>query len=180
MHKNLLKVMMISTMLFTTVPAASVGPVYAAEAEAQETEAETVLAENEAGNMLSDVSNVDEDVNVVVDVELAEGLATPLNVILSRDSVNYQFTVNKSGDPLKLKPGTYKVTKVIDGNGHKLDKGAKLIIDEETEGLYLDFTDPNKDEKFAVSKLVVKNILFIPFFLICAAFARFVASHVEA
>ena len=44
MHKNLLKVMMISTMLFTTVPTASISPVYAAEVEAQETEAETVLA----------------------------------------------------------------------------------------------------------------------------------------
>ena len=178
MHKNLFKAMMITTMLLTAVPVAPMSQVYAAEAVVQDTE--SVKAENEAGSMLSDVSNVDEEGNVIVEVELAEGLDTPLNVTLSKDKVNYQFIINKNGDPLKLKPGTYKVEKVVDGNGHKLDKGAKLTIDDDTEGLYLDFTDPNREAKFSITKFIIRNILFLPFFLVCVAIARMVTAHVEA
>ncbi len=181
MKNNVLKALIMSTMLLTTVPTVNLTNVYAAETTVQnEVVLETGSVANDNGNKLSDVSNMDKDGNVVVSVELADTIEVPLSVTLSKDKNNYQFTINQSGDPLKLQPGTYKVEKAVDGNGHKLDKGAKLVIDDDTQGIYLDFTDPNKREKLSMTKFLVRNLLFIPFFLACALFARFVVSHVEA
>ncbi len=171
MKKNFLIVSVLSLLFIMNDP---VDPLLISHASEL---AETYIQSDE---MVKNIANTDEDGNVTLDVELADDIDTPLNVTLSRDGNNYKFTINKSGDPLKIQPGTYKVKKVVDGNGKKLDKGAILSIDEDSTDIYLDFKDPNKDERLSIIHLLIRNIIFIPLFVTCVFFVKSVVSHVEA
>lgn len=179
MRKNILSALIISAALSMGTPAGMMLTSYAAEQTVEESAVDTAETDD-TEDLIHEASRLDENGNVTIDVYLKEGTTTPLNITLAKDGTDFSFTVNNSGDPLKIKPGTYKVEKVVDGNGKKLDSGAMLSVEEDTEGVYLDFEDPNKDSKMSLRRFIVRNIMFIPFCALCVLVVKKVASNLTA
>lgn len=66
------------------------------------------------------------------------------------------------GQQIRIKPGTYRLTSVVDGNGKKLDDGARLTIPEENGNVYLDFKKPDGTDDNMFLQFLRSNFLFIP------------------
>ena len=136
------------------------------ETEANFTEVdEEQLSENNE-DMISIVetqSGVDADGFVTMNISVAENVTLPVTVTMKSEEGTFSFTVAYQEQPVKLKPGNYHLTKVVDGSNQELDNGANLSIPEENGEVYLDFTKPEeKKEESLFSKFIATNLIFIP------------------
>lgn len=147
-------------------------PVYAVGTSPTQTVEATVEeptddAEFEGGDItpIETVPVLDEYGNITVNVQAADNVVLPLEVTMKGSGGPVKFTLARNGQDIKMKPDSYKITKVIDGRGKRLSSGAYLTITEEGGLVYLDFTKP--DTGFNLIKFLTDNLLFIPFVVIC-------------
>lgn len=105
-------------------------------------------------------SAIDGDGNVTITVNTAEDILLPLSLIMKGSNGSVTFTVSRSGQKIKIKPGEYQLTKAMDGNEQKLPTGAYLQIPQSGGLVYLDFHKPtNKSNTFL--NFIISNIVFI-------------------
>lgn len=106
-----------------------------------------------------DDSRLDEEGRISVEVQMPEDAVFPYNITLSGDEGDVTFEISYNGQLLLIKPGTYKVKSVRNGNNKKLDKGARLTITDETDAIYLNFTNPDKVKaRKTITSFVLSNI----------------------
>lgn len=103
----------------------------------------------------------DEEGNVTMTLETAEDIILPVTITMKGSGEKLSFTISRNGQFLKMKPGSYRLTKVIDGNGKKLPSGASLSIPKESGRIYFDFNKPKDNLKFQWSDMVKANALFL-------------------
>ena len=96
----------------------------------------------------------------------------PVTMILKGREGRLSLTVTYDGQGVNIKPGTYRLTRVTDGNGKKLDAGAALTIPEMGGQVYLDFHKPDHGGGSAVKQFILSNLLFIPIALFLYACYR--------
>lgn len=136
------------------------------ETAASETETVDEVTQENNEDMISMVetqSGVDADGFVTMNISVAENVTLPATVTMKSEDGTFSFTVTYQEQPVKLKPGDYHLTKVVDGNGQELDSGANLSIPEENGEVYLDFTKPEEEkEENLFSKFIITNLIFIP------------------
>jgi hypothetical protein len=106
-------------------------------------------------------NKLDENGRRGVKVWFSDDAVFPYSIILAGSESDVSFTIDYSGQELLIKPDTYKVKSVRDGNNTKLDSGATLVIDTNTEVLELDFTNPNKIRNFSLKGFIGANAGFI-------------------
>lgn len=137
----------------------------------------TVLAETgsmesespESDDMIQTLPSFDAEGNVSLTVTTTEDVVLPVTVTMKGGEGSIKFVLNRNGQVIKIPPNNYRLTKVIDGNGKKLDNGSFLSITEESSNVFLNFTNPNKSK--TLWKFVLHNIFFIPvLFLMYAGF----------
>lgn len=137
-----------------------------AETAASETETVDEVTQENNEDMISMVetqSGVDADGFVTMNISVAENVTLPATVTMKSEDGAFSFTVTYQEQPVKLKPGDYRLTKVVDGSGQELDSGANLSIPEKNGEVYLDFTKPEEEkEENLFSKFVITNLIFIP------------------
>lgn len=119
---------------------------------------------------------LDENGNVTLSMYTAENVVLPVTVTMRGADGAVEFTVREQGQQLKMKPDTYTLTKVVDGNGQKLADGAYLDITDEGGAVYLDFTAP-EENGFQLSEFLLSNLLFIPFLILLYAGFRWFKKH---
>lgn len=85
----------------------------------------------------------DDSGNVTVTMSVADDVSLPVTMVLKGSEGRLSLTVTYDGQSVKMKSGTYRVTKATDGNGEKLDSGAVLTIPERGGEVYLDFHKPD-------------------------------------
>ena len=141
----------------------------------QETDTET---ENNGGNitLIEPESALDADGKVTLTMFTAENVVLPVTVTMKGTEGSVEFTVQENGQQLKMKPDTYTLTKVIDGEGEKLDDGATLEITDEGGYVYLDFTAP-EETGFQLSEFIISNLIFVPFLLLLYGGFRWFKKH---
>lgn len=106
-----------------------------------------------------DDNRLDEEGRISVEVQMPEDAVFPYNITLSGDEGDVTFEISYNGQLLLIKPGTYKVKSVRNGNNKKLDKGARLTITDETDAIYLNFTNPDKVKaRKTITSFVLSNI----------------------
>lgn len=108
---------------------------------------------------------LDADGNVTLTMYTAEDVVLPVTITMRGSEGEIFFTVQESGQILKMKPDTYKLTKAIDGNGKKLPDGATLEITDEGGYVYLDFNKP-ESTGFNILDFIIQNLAFIPVVII--------------
>lgn len=122
-------------------------------------ESDTVENTEEDDIQYVDDSRLDEEGRISVEVQMPEDAVFPYNITLSGDDGDVTFEISYNGQLLLIKPGTYKVKSVRNGNNKKLDKGARLTITDETDAIYLNFTNPDKAKaKKTITSWVLSNI----------------------
>ena len=72
----------------------------------------------------------DDSGNVTVTMSVADGVILPITMILKGREGRLSLTVTYNVQGVNIKPGTYRLTRVTDGNGKKMDAGAALTIPE--------------------------------------------------
>lgn len=155
------------------VPAASYGaaasPGNAAHAAEDKGEDSIMMIEEE---LLSDDS---EDVTVTMSV--ADVVSLPVTMVLKGSEGKLSLAVTYDGQSVKMKPGTYRVTKATDGNGEKLDSGAVLTIPERGGEVYLDFHKPDDGGGSPGKEFILSNLQFIPIALFLYACYRWYKTY---
>lgn len=111
--------------------------------------------------IVTDESRLDEEGRLSVEVQMPEDAAFPYAITLSGPDGEVSFEISYNGQILLIKPGTYKVKKVRNGDNKKLDKGAQLVITEDTDAIYLDFTKPNQGVKFNIVEFILSNVVWL-------------------
>lgn len=114
---------------------------------------------------------IDEDGNVTITVNTAEDILLPLSLIMKGSDGSVTFTVSRSGQKIKIKPGEYQLTKAMDGNEQKLPIGAYLQIPQSGGLVYLDFHKP-ANEPNTFLDFIISNIVFIPLGLLLWGFYK--------
>ncbi len=136
------------------------------ETAVSETETVDEVTQENDEDMISMVetqSGVDADGFVTMNISVAENVTLPVTVTMKSEDGTFSFTVTYQEQPVKLKPGNYHLTKVVDGSGQELDNGANLSIPEENGEVYLDFRKPEEEkEESLFSKFIATNLIFIP------------------
>lgn len=92
--------------------------------------------------MIEEESVSDDSGNVTVTMSVADDVSLPVTMILKGSEGRLSLTVTYDGQSVKMKSGTYRVTKATDGNGEKLDSGAVLTIPDRVGEIYFDFHKP--------------------------------------
>lgn len=139
------------------------------------------VKEDEGNNitLLEPEPALDADGNVTLSMYPAEDVALPLTVNMRGSEGEISFTVQESGQQIKMKPDTYKLTKAIDGNGEKLPDGATLEITDEGGYVYLDFTKP-EDTGFSFFDFIIQNLYFLPVIgILYLAFRWFIKHYIN-
>ena len=72
----------------------------------------------------------DDSGNVTAAMSVADDVVLPVTMILKGREGRLSLTVTYDGQGVNIKPGTYRLTRVTDGNGKKMDAGAALTIPE--------------------------------------------------
>lgn len=135
--------------------------------------AETDTTEEDRITLVEKGTGLDEEGNVTLSIYTAENIILPVTVEMRGTNEIVEFTVREQGQQLKMKPGSYILTHVVDGNSQKLADGANLEITDEGGYVYLDFTVP-EETGFQMSEFILSNLLFIPFlFLLYTGFHWF-------
>lgn len=105
---------------------------------------------------------LDEEGRATIETQFPEDAVFPYQITLSGGEGEIDFTVEYNGQQLLIKPGAYKVKSVRDGNNKKLTKGARLVITQDTDVIYLDFNNPNESEnKFNIVSFLITNFAFV-------------------
>ncbi len=155
------------------VPAASYGaaasPGNAAYAAEDRREDSIMMIEEEP---VSDDSG-----NVTVIMSVADDVSLPVTMILKGPEGRLSLTVTYDGQSVKMKPGTYRLTKATDGNGEKLDSGAVLTIPERGGEVYLDFHKPDDGGGSPGKEFILSNLQFIPIALFLYACYRWYKTY---
>lgn len=125
-----------------------------------ETEEITEESEEDDIKYVSD-DRLDENGNVTIEVEFPEDAVFPYNITLNGPNGDVNFEITYNGQQLLIKPGTYTVKSVKNGNNKKLDKGASISITENTDIIYLDFTNPDKDNAISALSILITNAWFL-------------------
>ena len=115
---------------------------------------------------------LDDSGNVTAAMSVADDVVLPVTMILKGREGSLSLTVTYDGQEVNIKPGTYRLTRVTDGNGKKLDAGAALTIPEMGGQVYLDFHKPDHGGGSAVKQFILSNLLFIPIALFLYACYR--------
>lgn len=128
-------------------------------ASEEETEEET---EEEDSIILVDDSRLDSEGRVPVSVTFPEDAVFPYSITLTGSEGDVSFEIASDGQQLLIKPDTYTVKSAKNGKNKKLDKGATLQIEEDTEVIYLDFTNPNGNNTLSELKsILLTNVCFV-------------------
>ena len=141
------------------------------------TEAATEVAETSAAEETTEITQneteedaiqivedhpLDEEGRMTVETQFPDDATFPYQITLSGSDGEVNFKIDYNGQQLLIKPGTYKVKSVRDGNNKKLSKGARLVITRDTDAIYLDFNDPDADnDGFNMTSFLIANIGFL-------------------
>lgn len=135
-----------------------------AETSATE-EATTEITQNETEEddiQIVEDHPLDEEGRMTVETQFPDGAVFPYQITLSGSDGEVDFKIDYNGQQLLIKPGTYKVKSVRDGNNNKLSKGARLVITKDTDAIYLDFNDPDaKSDGFDMTSFLITNVGFL-------------------
>lgn len=138
------------------------------EENALETTSEEAIAPAENNEEVSGIHiiedhQLDEEGRAAIETQFPEDAVFPYQITLSGgDEGEVDFTIEYNGQQLLIKPGTYQVKSVRDGNNKKLTKGARLVITEDTDAIYLDFNNPNaNDNKSDIISFLITNLVFL-------------------
>lgn len=137
------------------------------EENALETTSEEAIAPTENNEEVSGIHiiedhQLDEEGRAAIETQFPENAVFPYQITLSGGEGEVDFTIEYNGQQLLIKPGTYKVKSVRDGNNKKLTKGARLVITEDTDAIYLDFNNPNaNDNKSDIISFLITNLVFL-------------------
>lgn len=105
---------------------------------------------------------LDEEGRMTVETQFPDDATFPYQITLSGSDGEVNFKIDYNGQQLLIKPGTYKVKSVRDGNNNKLSKGARLVITKDTDAIYLDFNDPDaKSDGFDMTSFLITNMGFL-------------------
>lgn len=115
---------------------------------------------------------VDDSGNVTVTVFVADDVAFPVTMLMKGCEGRLSLTITYDGQSIKMKPGTYRLTKVTDGNGKRLDSSASFTIPEEGGEVYFDFHKPDDADGSTVKQFLLSNLLFVPMALFLYACCR--------
>lgn len=131
--------------------------------ETEESKTETIAeSEEESDNIIkADDSRLDDEGRVSVKATFPENAVFPYTITLKGMEGDVQFTIQKNGQELLIKPDTYTVKEVVNGKGKKLPKGAELTITDKTETIYLDFTKPKTFTDVSFTSIGIVNIAFL-------------------
>mgnify|MGYP004459595959 FL=1 len=141
-----------------TEAATEVSETSAAEETTEITQNET---EEDAIQIVED-HPLDEEGRMTVETQFPDDATFPYQITLSGSDGEVDFKIDYNGQQLLIKPGTYKVKSVRDGNNKKLSKGARLVITRDTDAIYLDFNDPDADnDGFNMTSFLIANIGFL-------------------
>ncbi len=132
------------------------------ETISEETIAPTEGDEEVSGIYIIEDHQLDEEGRATIETQFPEDAVFPYQITLSGGEGEVDFTIEYNGQQLLIKPGTYKVKSVRDGNNKKLTKGARLVITEDTDAIYLDFNNPNaRDNKSDIISFFITNLAFL-------------------
>lgn len=137
------------------------------EENALETTSEEAIAPTENNEEVSGIHiiedhQLDEEGRAAIETQFPENAVFPYQITLSGGEGEVDFTIEYNGQQLLIKPGTYKVKSVRDGNNKKLTKGARLVITEDTDAIYLDFNNPNaNNNKSDIISFLITNLVFL-------------------
>lgn len=129
----------------------------------EETTAEITQTETEEDDIqIVEDHPLDEEGRMTVETQFPDGAVFPYQITLSGSDGEVDFKIDYNGQQLLIKPGTYKVKSVRDGNNNKLSKGARLVITKDTDAIYLDFNDPDaKSDGFDMTSFLITNVGFL-------------------
>lgn len=133
--------------------------------ESVETEAAETEETEEDDDMISVVNQEngpDEEGYVSMTVQVADDVTLPVSITMKQKDEETKMSITYQGQQIRIKPGTYKLTSVVDGNGKKLDDGARLTIPEENGNIYLDFNKPDDGKTNLFLEFIKTNFFFIP------------------
>lgn len=129
------------------------------------TEEETKKQDDEKEDMidiLTPDNGPDEEGYVTMTMRTADDVALPVKITMKKNDEETTMSITYQGQQIRIKPGTYRLTSVVDGNGKKLDDGARLTIPEENGNVYLDFKKPEGTDDNMFLQFLKSNFLFIP------------------
>ena len=129
------------------------------------TEAETKKQDGLKEDMidiLTPDNGPDEEGYVTMAMRTADDVVLPVKITMKKNDEETTMSVAYQGQQIRIKPGTYRLTSVVDGNGKKLDDGARLTIPEENGNVYLDFKKPDGTDDNMFLQFLRSNFLFIP------------------
>ena len=131
--------------------------------ETEKSGTETIAeSEEESDNIIkADDSRLDDEGRISVKVTFTENAVFPYTITLKGTEGEVQFTIQKNGQELLIKPDTYTVKEVVNGKGKKLSKGAELTVTDRTETVYLDFTKPKTFTDVSFTSIGIVNIAFL-------------------
>lgn len=129
----------------------------------EETTAEITQTETEEDDIqIVEDHPLDEEGRMTVETQFPDSAVFPYQITLSGSDGEVDFKIDYNGQQLLIKPGTYKVKSVRDGNNNKLSKGARLVITKDTDAIYLDFNDPDaKSDGFDMTSFLITNVGFL-------------------
>lgn len=134
-------------------------------AKTSATEETTEITQNETEEdaiQIVEDHPLDEEGRMTVETQFPDDATFPYQITLSGSDGEVNFKIDYNGQQLLIKPGTYKVKSVRDGNNKKLSKGARLVITRDTDAIYLDFNDPDADnDGFNMTSFLIANIGFL-------------------
>ena len=139
----------------------------AVEESTLETTSEDTITTTEGNEEVSGIHiiedhQLDEEGRAAIETQFPEDAVFPYQITLSGGEGEVDFTIEYNGQQLLIKPGTYQVKSVRDGNNKKLTKGARLVITEDTDAIYLDFNNPNaNDNKSDIISFLITNLVFL-------------------
>lgn len=149
----------------------SVEEITEAETEAETSATDDASDKTDAIEILESDNGPDAEGFVTMTFSVADDVTLPVTIAMSNKGETSNATVTYNDQEFRIKPGTYTISKVIDGNGKALDDGAKLTIPEENGSVYLDFNKPESEESNMFLDFLTANLLFIPIAaLLCGAF----------
>lgn len=136
-----------------------------------ESEKEQDSSLNEDAITSVDKNLLDDQGRRQVTVSFPDDAILPYAITLRSVGGEVAFTIERNGQPLLIKPGTYRVMKAINGKNKKMAKGATLVIAEDTDEIYLDFTKPKEFMDFNVTSFALSNLAFAA--IACVAYISF-------
>lgn len=115
---------------------------------------------------------IDKEGNVTMTLETAQDVTLPVTITMKGAEGKLSFTISRNGQLLKMKPGSYRLTKIIDGNGKKLPSGARLLVPEESGHIYFDFNKPKGSQTIPWTAVATANAMFLLIAAICYCLYR--------